>query len=162
MSRLQQGLSKLNSVSANGTRPMSTSASGMGQGGKNFDDLKKQIHGKLVERLDFSRVKDLASDTLRRDIRRVIEHLCDTENPLLNRLERERLIEEILDETLGYGPLEPLLKDPTISDILVNGPKKIYVERRGKLERTQVEFPRQRPPAANHRPDRVEGRPPRR
>ena len=58
---------------------------------------------------------------MRRDIRRVIEHLCDTENPLLNRIEREKLIEEVLDETLGFGPLEVLLKDPTISDILVNG-----------------------------------------
>ena len=55
-------------------------------------------------------------------------------------MEREKLIEEILDETLGFGPLEPLLKDPTISDILVNGPKKIYVERRGKLETTEVIF----------------------
>ena len=70
----------------------------------------------------------------------MIEHLCDTENPLLNRMEREKLIEEVLDETLGFGPLEPLLKDPTISDILVNGPKKVYVERRGKLEKTDVIF----------------------
>jgi len=82
----------------------------------------------------------LASDALRRDIRRVVEHLCDTENPLLNRMERERLIDEILDETLGFGPLETLLKDPTISDILVNGPKCVYVERRGKLEKSDVVF----------------------
>ena len=67
-------------------------------------------------------------------------HLCDTENPLLNRIEREKLIEEVLDETLGFGPLEVLLKDPTISDILVNGAKKVYVERRGKLEKTEVTF----------------------
>ena len=96
---------------------------------------------------------------MRRDIRRVIEHLCDTENPLLNRMEREKLIEEVLDETLGFGPLEVLLKDPTISDILVNGPHKVYVERRGKLEKTDVQVPRQRSPAADHRPHRVEGRP---
>jgi pilus assembly protein CpaF len=144
MSRLQQGLSKLNSVSHMGTRSATTGLSvagaGSGGGAKNYDELKRQIHGKLVERLDFSRVKDLASDALRRDIRRVIEHLCDTENPLLNRMEREKLIEEILDETLGFGPLEPLLKDPTISDILVNGPRNVYVERRGKLEKTEVTF----------------------
>jgi pilus assembly protein CpaF len=85
-------------------------------------------------------VKDLASDALRRDIRRVVEHLCDTENPLLNRMERERLIDEVLDETLGFGPLEALLKDPSISDILVNGPKNVFVERRGKLEKTDVFF----------------------
>jgi pilus assembly protein CpaF len=139
MSRLQQGLSKLSNLS----RPTGASQPGFGtgtSGTKNYDELKKQIHSKLVERLDFTRVKDLASDALRRDIRRVIEHLCDTENPLLNRMEREKLIEEILDETLGFGPLEPLLKDPTISDILVNGPKKIYVERRGKLEKCDVMF----------------------
>lgn len=141
MSRLQQGLSKLNNMNGSSVRGLSVSTAGQSAAAsKNFEELKKQIHAKLVERLDFSRVKDLASDALRRDIRRVIEHLCDTENPLLNRMEREKLIEEILDETLGFGPLEPLLKDPSISDILVNGPKKIYVERRGKLEKTEVIF----------------------
>ena len=109
-------------------------------GGKNLEELKRQIHSKLVERLDFTRIKDLSSESMRKDIRRVIEHLCDTENPLLNRIEREKLIEEVLDETLGFGPLEVLLKDPTISDILVNGAKKVYVERRGKLEKTDVTF----------------------
>ena len=83
---------------------------------------------------------ELAGDTLRREIRLVIEHLCDTEDTLLNRNERERLIEEVLDETFGLGPLELLLKDSTISDILVNGPKSVYVERRGKMERTNVQF----------------------
>ena len=85
-------------------------------------------------------MKDLNSDALRREIRLVVEHLCDTENPLLNRMEREQLIEEVLDETFGFGPLELLLKDPTISDILINGPQKVYVERRGKLEKTDVVF----------------------
>jgi pilus assembly protein CpaF len=147
MSRLQQGISKLNSLSAQGgstgmSRLSSPSFGGVGhgQGGKNFEELKRQIHSKLVERLDLSRVKDLASDAMRRDIRRAIEHLCDTENPLLNRIEREKLIEEILDETLGFGPLEPLLKDPTVSEVMVNGAKKIYVERRGKIEKSEVTF----------------------
>src|SRR5262245_23514584 len=146
MSRLQQGISKLNSLSSPSSGGLSrlssntTSTTGPGGGGKNFDDLKRQIHARLVERLDFTRIKDLSSDSMRRDIRKVIEHLCDTENPLLNRIEREKLIEEVLDETLGFGPLEVLLKDPTISDILVNGPHKVYVERRGKLEKTEVKF----------------------
>ena len=99
---------------------------------------------------------------LRREIRLVVEHLCDTEDTLLNRNERDRLIEEVLDETFGLGPLELLLKDPTISDILINGPKNVYVERRGKMEKTTVAVPRQRAPDADHRPHRVEGRPPRR
>src|SRR5687768_16047363 len=93
-----------------------------------FEDLKRKIHGKLVDKLDLSRVSELAGDTLRREIRLVVEHLCDTEDTLLNRNERERLIEEVLDETFGLGPLELLLKDPTISDILINGPKSIYCE----------------------------------
>ncbi|MFL5329123.1 MAG: CpaF family protein [Gemmataceae bacterium] len=140
MSRLSQGLSKLNS----GKPGLGGGASGSGangaNGNKSFEELKRHIHGKLVEKLDFSRVKDLQSDALRKDIRRVVEHLCDTENPLLNRMERERLIDEIMDETLGFGPLEILLKDPTISDIMINGPLNTFVERRGKLEKSEVKF----------------------
>ena len=100
--------------------------------------------------------------SLRREIRLVVEHLCDTENTLLNRIERERLIDEVLDETFGFGPLELLLKDPTISDILINGPQERLrrTPRQAGEDRRQV--PRQRPPAADHRPHRVEGRPPRR
>jgi pilus assembly protein CpaF len=111
-----------------------------GQSNKSFEDLKRIIHGKLVDKLDLSKVSDLEGDTLRREIRLVVERLCDTENPLLNRMERERLIDEVLDETFGFGPLEMLLKDPTISDILINGPYKIYVERRGKMEKSDVKF----------------------
>src|SRR5579859_100732 len=110
------------------------------QGTKSFEELKRLIHGKLVDKLDLSRVSDLQGDTLRREIRLVVERLCDTENPMLNRAERERLIEEVLDETFGLGPLEMLLKDPSISDILINGPKSVYVERRGKMEKTTVTF----------------------
>jgi pilus assembly protein CpaF len=140
MSRLQTGLRSLNS--AGGSRMGGQSQSGTNDrtGGKSFEELKRLIHSKLVDKLDLSRVSDLAGDTLRREIRLVVERLCDTENPLLNRMERERLIDEVLDETFGFGPLEMLLKDPTISDILINGPHKIFVERRGKLEKTDVKF----------------------
>jgi pilus assembly protein CpaF len=126
--------------SLTGASRLGSLGAGAGNGGKPFEDLKRLIHSKLVDKLDLSRVSDLAGDTLRREIRLVVERLCDTENPLLNRMERERLIDEVLDETFGFGPLEMLLKDPTISDILVNGPHKIYVERRGKLEKTDVKF----------------------
>ena len=108
--------------------------------GDNFDKLKQRIHNKLVDKLDLSRVGELEGDTLRREIRLVVEHLCDTEDTLLNRTERERLVEEVLDETFGLGPLEMLLKDPTVSDILINGPRSIYVERRGRMEKTTVAF----------------------
>ena len=96
-----------------------------------FEALKRKIHTKLVDKLDLTRVGELEGEVLRREIRLVVEHLCDTEDTLLNRGERERLIEEVLDETFGLGPLEFLLKDASISDILINGPTNIYVERRG-------------------------------
>src|SRR5229473_61214 len=144
MSRLQRGLSGIQStnVSSGGYSRLGTaSVNGDRQSSnKSFEELKRLIHGKLVDKLDLSRVSDLEGETLRREIRLVVERLCDTENPLLNRMERERLIDEVLDETFGFGPLEVLLKDPTISDILVNGPHKIYVERRGKLEKTDIKF----------------------
>ncbi|MGD9126995.1 MAG: CpaF family protein [Planctomycetia bacterium] len=107
---------------------------------KSFDDLKRRIHSKLVDKLDLTKVGDLEGDVLRREIRMVVEHLCDGEGTLLNRNERDRLIEEVLDETFGLGPLEVLLKDPTISDILINGPKNIYAERCGQMEKTEVKF----------------------
>ncbi len=105
-----------------------------------FEQMKRRIHTKLVDKLDLSRIGDMKGDVLRREIRMVVEHLCDAENTLLNRAERDRLIDEVLDETFGLGPLELLLKDSSISDILINGPKNIYVERRGRLEKTEVEF----------------------
>ncbi|MBM3998618.1 MAG: CpaF family protein [Planctomycetes bacterium] len=105
-----------------------------------FEALKRKIHGKLVDKLNLSKVGELEGDKLRREIRLVVEHLCDTEDTLLNRNERDRLIEEVLDETFGLGPLELLLKDTTISDILINGAKQVYVERRGRLERSNVTF----------------------
>src|SRR5437868_5720528 len=142
MSRLQRGLSGL---SNNGGNPSRLGRGSLGggldrQGTKSFEELKRLIHGKLVDKLDLSRVSDLEGETLRREIRLVVERLCDTENPLLNRMERERLIEEVLDETFGFGPLEILLKDPTISDIMINGPKKVFVEKRGRIVRSEVVF----------------------
>jgi pilus assembly protein CpaF len=107
---------------------------------KTFEDLKALIHSKLVDKLDLSKLGDLEGDTLRREIRLVVEHLCDTENPLLNRSERERLIEEVLDETFGFGPLEILLKDPNVADIMINGPKKVFLEKKGRIVKSDVVF----------------------
>jgi pilus assembly protein CpaF len=122
-------------------KPMPTvSRPGDKTSSSDFEALKRRIHTKLVDKLDLSRVGELEGDVLRREIRLVVEHLCDTEDHLLNRSERDRLVEEVLDETFGLGPLELLLKDSGISDILINGPKHIYVERRGKLEKTNVQF----------------------
>ena len=95
---------------------------------------------RLVDRLDMNRVGEMDPKTLRSEIRGVVEHLCDTENPLLNRNERQRLVNEILDETFGFGPLELLLKDDKIADIMINGPKKIFVEKEGRIQRSEVVF----------------------
>lgn len=105
-----------------------------------FDEIKRRIHGKLVDKLDLSRVGELQGDKLRREIRMVVEHLCDAEDTLLNRQERERIVDEVLDETFGLGPLELILKDPGVSDILINGPKNIYIEKGGVLQKSEVEF----------------------
>lgn len=105
-----------------------------------FETLKKLIHSKLVDKLDLSRLGDLEGDTLRREIRLVVEHLCDTENPLLNRSERERLIEEVLDETFGFGPLEILMKMDDVADIMINGPKNVFVEKAGRILKSDVTF----------------------
>src|SRR4051794_15025743 len=80
-----------------------------------FEKLKQRIHSKLVDKLDLSHVGDLEGEVLRREIRLVVEHLCDTEDTFLNRNERDRLIDEVLDETFGLGPLELLLKEPSVS-----------------------------------------------
>src|SRR4030081_868825 len=114
MSRLQRpptNLSNNGAYSLLGTN--ASEGPGGAQSNKSFEELKRLIHGKLVDKLDLSRVSDLEGDTLRREIRLVVERLCDTENPLLNRIERERLIDEVLDETFGFGPLPVLAKKPT-------------------------------------------------
>ena len=105
-----------------------------------FENLKQRIHAKLVDKLDLRSLGDLKGEVLRREIRLVVEHLCDTENALINRAERDRLVDEVLDETFGLGPLELILKDPEVSDILINGPRDIYVERCGKMEKSGVTF----------------------
>jgi pilus assembly protein CpaF len=109
-------------------------------GQSKFEDVKRRIHGKLVDKLDLSKVGELKGDTLKREIRTVVEHLCDAEDTLLNRQEREKIVEEVIDEVLGLGPLELILKDAAVSDILINGPKNIYVEKNGKMQKSEVEF----------------------
>src|SRR3954467_7090175 len=105
-----------------------------------YETLKRHIHMRLVDRLDMNRVSEMDPKTLRDEIRGIVEHLCDTENPLLNRNERQRLVNEILDETFGFGPLELLLKDDKIGDIMINGPRKIYIEKEGRIQKSEVKF----------------------
>ncbi len=105
-----------------------------------FYELKGAIHRKLVDQLDMAKLSNDASEELREQVRQVVLALCEEEDTLLNTGERQRLAQEILDETFGLGPLETLLADPKISDILINGPRQIYVERGGKLTLTDVKF----------------------
>jgi len=104
-----------------------------------FNALKMRLHRKLIDQLDLTRMVG-DEETLRAQVKELVSQLAEQENTLLNFNERQRLITEVLDETFGLGPLEVLLTDPAISDILVNGPKQVYIERRGKLELTEVEF----------------------
>ena len=105
-----------------------------------YQELKSRIHRKLVDRLDLSSVAEIPAEQLSGVIKAVVETLIAAEGIPLTRAERERLTVEIQHETLGLGPLEPLLQDPEISDILVNGPYRVYVEKKGRLHATDVTF----------------------
>lgn len=105
-----------------------------------FYALKTRIHKKLVDTLDLAEIGRRKGDEVKEEVRQVIVNLCEEENVLLNFSERQRLVTEILNETFGLGPLEALLGDPHVSDILINGPKQIYVERKGRLQLSNVNF----------------------
>jgi pilus assembly protein CpaF len=102
--------------------------------------IKKDLHQKLISELDIATMATMDPDEVRNEVRRGAEQLCRQSNDLLSHSERERLIGEVLDETFGIGPLEALMRDPTVSDILVNGPKCVYVERKGRLSRSEIVF----------------------
>ncbi len=105
-----------------------------------LQQLKVSIHQKLVEKLDMQNLKALPAETVRGEVRQLVKELCQSEKGLLSAADQERLIDAVLDETFGLGPLEALLKDPTITDILVNRHDRVYVERRGRLELSEVRF----------------------
>ena len=105
-----------------------------------YQELKFTLHRKLLDRINLEALSSMAGDRVRAEIRVAVAKLVDEEKTPLSLVEKDRVIEEILDEVFGLGPLEPLLQDPTISDILVTTPKLVYVERAGKLYRTPVEF----------------------
>jgi pilus assembly protein CpaF len=101
---------------------------------------KKELHQQLIASMDLSAIGTMNEEELRLEVRRAAEELCRQSSDLLSLSERERLVTEVLDETFGLGPLEPLMRDPTITDILINGPGTVYIERRGRLEKTAVAF----------------------
>jgi pilus assembly protein CpaF len=107
-----------------------------------YFELKTQIHDRLLDIIDLTVIETLEADMLKSQIRALVERILneDRSSYPLNSLERELLVTEIQDEVMGYGPLEPFMQDPTVSDILVNTYKNIYVERFGKLESTDARF----------------------
>jgi pilus assembly protein CpaF len=111
-----------------------------GSGADRWFELKSQVHRKLLNSLTAEQLKDLNKDSVRGEIGLVVEKLIIEDSLPMTVAEREKLIEEILDEVFGLGPLEPLLKDETISDIMVNGYDNVYIERAGRVVETNVRF----------------------
>ena len=105
-----------------------------------YHELKHELHHKLIEKIDLATIDKLPREQLRDELRLILNQLLATSELPLNRVEREQMVEELLDEVTGLGPLEPLLADTTISDIMCNGFNICYIERFGKLELTQVRF----------------------
>jgi pilus assembly protein CpaF len=102
--------------------------------------LKTAIHRKLIQTLNLERVSNLDRDSVRNELGLIVESLVTGDSTPITLLERERLTQEVLDEVLGLGPIESLMRDPAVSDILVNGSKHVYIERNGLLEETGIQF----------------------
>src|SRR5271169_2861736 len=105
-----------------------------------FGAVKIAIHRQLLQKLNLSRLSEVRREDVRREVTQILETLVVNESTPMSLQEREKLSREVQDEVFGLGPLEPLLADPTVSDILVNTHKRVYVERKGILEMTSVQF----------------------
>jgi len=105
-----------------------------------YQELKFALHRKLLDRVNLETLSSMAGERVRTEIRGALARLIDEEKTPLSLVEKDRVIDEVLNEVFGLGPLEPLLQDPTVNDILVTTPRLVYVERAGKLYRTPVEF----------------------
>jgi pilus assembly protein CpaF len=111
-----------------------------GQTNHSFQEVKARLHRAIITRMDLTKLNSLSPERLHAEVARLAEDLLLAENLPLSTVERDRLVSEVNHELFGLGPLEPLLADPTISDILVNSHSKIYIERKGKLEKTSIAF----------------------
>jgi Flp pilus assembly protein, ATPase CpaF len=135
-------MADFNPVVPTTTNPMITGESKK-RGGMDFrvyQELKTGIHRDLLNKVDLEKVATVRDDRIRRQVFAVIQELVSNLKTPMSGPERERLALEVLDEVFGLGPLEPLLQDPTITDILVNGAKEVFVERSGQLEETKIMF----------------------
>ena len=105
-----------------------------------YQEFKFTLHRKLLDKINLEALASIDNQRVRGEVRQALISLIDSEPTLLSSLEKQQICNEVLDEVFGLGPLEPLLQDPTISDILVNTHKQVYVERKGQLELTTVSF----------------------
>ncbi|MFM0199176.1 CpaF family protein [Paraburkholderia fungorum] len=105
-----------------------------------YQQLKMTIHQTIIERVELDKLQRLSPEQVKRELAQLVERIVEEDKIPMNELERRRLAQDVHDEMVGLGPLEPLLNDPTISDILVNTSQHVYVERRGRLEHTDVTF----------------------
>ncbi|MFM0233518.1 CpaF family protein [Paraburkholderia sediminicola] len=105
-----------------------------------YQQLKMNIHQTIIERVELDKLQRLSPEQVKRELAQLVERIVEEDKIPMNELERRRLAQDVHDEMVGLGPLEPLLNDPTISDILVNTSQHVYVERRGRLEHTDVTF----------------------
>ena len=105
-----------------------------------LEQIKSKIHRDILTQVDLQRMESIPAERLRQELQALTERAINDGNFAVNESERRLLIQGIQDEILGLGPIEPLLADPSVSDILVNGPRQIYVERRGKIEPTDIQF----------------------
>jgi pilus assembly protein CpaF len=108
--------------------------------GNDYQELKSRVHNRLFDLLDLTRMSKVSEERTRSDVEAATKRILGEENVLLTLEDQAQLVREIQDEVFGLGPLEPLLADPTVTDILVNGHSQIYVERRGKIEPTVARF----------------------
>ncbi|HVL56938.1 MAG TPA: CpaF family protein, partial [Burkholderiaceae bacterium] len=105
-----------------------------------YQQLRSELHRLVLDRIDLDALGKLPQDRLREELRLLVERLVGEAGIAINAAERKQLIHDIQHEIIGLGPIEPLLEDPTVSDVLVNGHRQVYVERRGRLELTPVRF----------------------
>jgi pilus assembly protein CpaF len=117
-----------------------TAAAAPENGNQAYQELKRNMHQMILERIDLERLKRLTPEQFKHELALLIQRIIEEERIALNQSERHKLVIDIQHEMLGFGPLEPLLTDPTVSDILVNTYSSVYVERRGKLELTDIVF----------------------
>ncbi len=143
---LKARISRANGLGKEGVSPRDAQESSTGHAaavaGQTAEEQrwKHRIHQKLLKMMDLSLLSSVEEQQTRLQIREILQRLMDEESVPLNAVARQRLVKQIQDEILGLGALEPLLSDPTISDILVNGHDSVYVERQGRLELTDVRF----------------------